>query len=355
MNAPLGLAGTDAVRVAVVGAGILGRRHARVLSEIAGVRLTGVADHSAERAAAAATPAGAPGFGSMDELLAAVDCDAVVVATPDHLHTDPVLAALAAGKHVLVEKPLATSPADARRMIDTAAAAGRVLQVNYSQRWVPEYAWMKEQIEAGAIGRPAMLISIKHDTIEVPTGMISWAASTSPIWFMSSHDIDLAAWYLDDQAESVVAHERRGVLEGLGIHVHDGVDALVRFAGGATASFHSSWVHPRSYPTLTAERMTIIGEAGVLEFQSRGRSVECYGTAGGRTITFAGPQTATEVDGRIEGAFRTSLMQFLTAIISGAEPTTAAARTLHVVDIQAAILAAARTGAPIRIGPAISA
>lgn len=339
----------EEIRVAVVGAGILGRRHARVFGEIEGARLVGVADHSPERAATAAARGGAPGFGSVEAMLAAVDCNAVVVATPDHLHLEPVLAALDAGSHVLVEKPLATSPADARRMIEAAARADLVLQVNYSQRWVAEYAWMKEQIAAGAIGAPVMAISTKHDTIEVPTDMITWAAATSPIWFMSSHDIDLIAWYLDDRAESVVAHERRGVLDALDIPVHDGVDALLRFAGGATASFHSSWVHPRSYPTLTVERMTIIGESGVLEFQSRGRQVECYGRSGGRSITFSGPQTATEVNGRIEGAFRSSLVHFLESVRSGSEPTTSAARTLHIVDIQDAILAAAASGASVRV------
>lgn len=341
------------IRVAVVGAGLLGRRHARVFHEIAGARLVGVADHSMERANAAAAPAGAPGFGSMQALLEAVECDAVSIATPDHLHLEPVLAALAAGKHVLVEKPLATSLPDARAMIDRADRGGLVLQVNYSQRWVPEYAWIKEQIEAGAIGRVAMVLSSKQDTIHVPTRMISWAASTSPIWFMSSHDIDLVTWFVNDSVESVQAQERRGILEALGIPVHDGVDALVRFSGGATAALHSSWIHPNTYPVITVDRMTIVGESGVIEFYSRGRQIECYGSTGGSTLAFTGPQTATEVDGRLEGAFRTSLLHFLAAVRGGPEPITAAARTLHVVEIQTAILAAASAGAPVQLGSSV--
>src|SRR5688500_94506 len=117
------------IRVVVVGAGILGRRHARVFNEIEGVRVVGVADHSLERAAATGNAA----FASLDDALAKVECDAVAVATPDHLHREPALAALAAGKHVLVERPLATSIADARAMIAAARAQQRVLQVNYSQ------------------------------------------------------------------------------------------------------------------------------------------------------------------------------------------------------------------------------
>lgn len=328
------------IRVAVVGAGILGKRHARVFGEIEGARLVAVADHSRERAEAAAN--GAPAFTSIEALLSSVECDAVAVATPDHLHRDPVSAALNAGKHVLVEKPLATSVADARAMIELARHKGVVLQVNYSQRWVAEYAWIKQQISAGAIGRPRFVLSSKQDTIFVPTRMINWAAQTSPIWFMSSHDIDLITWFLDERVTSVSARETRGVLDGIGIHVHDGVDALISFAGGATLNLHSSWIHPETYPTIVVDRMTIVGETGVIEFYSRGRHIECYTRTGGTTMEFTGPQTATEVNGRLEGAFRTSLLTFLGSIASGVEAPTAAARTLHVVEIQEAIVAAAR-------------
>jgi predicted dehydrogenase len=243
---------------------------------------------------------------------------------------------------VLVEKPLATTSADALTMIAEAQQRGLVLQVNYSQRYVPEYAWLKEQVAAGTIGAPAMVVSSKQDTIYVPTRMISWAAATSPIFFMSSHDIDLVTWFLDAQAESVSAHEHHGALEALGIQVHDGVDALVKYENGVVANFHSSWILPESYPTITVDRMTIIGTTGMLHFESRDRSVACYAATGGRVVTFSGPQTANEVEGRIHGAFRSSLEIFLSAVRSGIEPDTAARRTLSVVDIQAAILDSAR-------------
>jgi predicted dehydrogenase len=330
------------LRAAVIGAGILGRRHARVFHEIEGSRLVAVADHSLSRAQAAAQTAGAHAYPDADQMLNEVDCDVVSVATPDHLHLAPVMSALRAGKHVLVEKPLATSPADARAMIAEAQRRGLVLQVNYSQRYVPEYAWLKEQIAAGTIGTPAMIISSKQDTIYVPTRMITWAAATSPIFFMSSHDIDLVTWFLDARADTVVAHESRGALEALGVPVHDGVDALVKYENGVVANFHSSWILPESYPTITVDRMTIIGTTGMLHYESRDRSVACFATTGGRVVTFSGPQTANEVEGRIRGAFRSSLEGFLSAARSGLEPETAAQRTLHVVDIQAAILDAAR-------------
>jgi predicted dehydrogenase len=325
----------------VVGAGILGRRHARVFSEIDGAKLVAVADHSLERATTVAAAAGAQAFASIEVALDNVECDAVAVATPDHLHVEPVLTALNAGRHVLVEKPLATSVADARKLIDDAARRDLVLQVNYSQRWVSEYAWIKEQLDAGAIGRPLMIQSSKQDTVFVPAQMISWAAATSPIWFMSSHDIDLISWFLDDHVTDVAAREQRGVLEARGIAVHDGVDALLQFSRGATVALHSSWILPEAYPSITVDRMTIIGEAGAVEFESSGRRVACYSARGGKVVNFTGPQTATEVNGRIEGAFRQSLLSFLACVAGAPEAPTSARRTLHVVEIQEAILSAA--------------
>ena len=90
----------------------------------------------------------------------------------------------------------------------------------------------------------------------------------------------------------------------LGDSREDLVDALLRFSRGATVALHSSWILPESYPTITVDRMTIIGETGVIEFESSQRRVSCYSARGGKVVSFTGPQTANEVNGRIEGAFR---------------------------------------------------
>jgi predicted dehydrogenase len=321
-----------------------------------GVALVAVTSRSRDRAEAVAGEFGVPAWTDVEAMLRDVACDAVAVATPDHLHFDPVMNALRAGVHVLVEKPLATSLPEARTMVQEAAARGLVLQVNYSQRRVPEFAWIREQVDAGVIGRPVMIQSSKQDTIFVPTRMISWASETSPLFFMSSHELDLVAWFLGARATAVTAREQRGVLQARGIAAHDGVDALVAYDTGATASFHSSWIHPETWPQLVTERMTLIGEGGMIHFENQGRRVDCFTTAGGKTLTFSGPQTATEVDGRIVGAFTASLEEFRRCVLQRTEPTTSGARTLHVTETQLAILESVATGATVVLpGPTASA
>jgi predicted dehydrogenase len=340
-----GAVASGEIGVGVIGVGLLGERHARVWSEIPGARLVGVADASPVRAEQVGGRFGVPDYGEAAALLARDDVQAVSIATPDHLHAQPVLAALQAGKHVLVEKPLAIDLVEAAAMVTAARDAGRTLMVNYSQRFVPELSWAKRQIEDGAIGTPQIVRSLKDDRISVPTEMLRWAAQTSPIFFMTSHDLDLVRWYLDDEVESVYAQEVSGVLRGRGIDVHDGVEAIVRFQRGAVATFHSSWIHPAGFPGLTDSWLQIIGTDGVLSL-GRGREHELF-TAGGASAPRFG--TADDIAGALRGAFRHSLEHFLQSLRSQIEPMTSAARTLGVTATQCAIIESIRTQAPVTV------
>jgi predicted dehydrogenase len=331
--------------VGVIGVGLLGERHARAWSEIPGARLVGVADALSERAEQVAARFGVAGYGDAAALLDRPDLAAVSVATPDHLHTESVLAALRAGKHVLVEKPLATDLDEAAAMVRAARDAGRVLMVNYSQRFVPEFNWARTQIASGAIGRPLIVRSLKDDRISVPTEMLRWAARTSPIFFMTSHDLDLVRWYLEDEVETVYAQEASGVLRSRGIDVHDGVEVVARFRGGAVATFHSSWIHPPGFPGLTDSWLQIIGSDGVLSL-GRGREHELSVASGATSPRFG---TADEIGGTLRGAFRHSLEHFLEAVQTGSQPMTSAARTLGVTAVQCAIIASLRQGGPVTV------
>jgi predicted dehydrogenase len=329
----------------VIGVGLLGERHARVWSEIPGARLVGVADANSERAEQVGGRLGVAAYTDAATLLDRPDLSAVSIATPDHLHTQSVLAALRAGKHVLVEKPLATDLDEAEAMVVAARDAGRVLMVNYSQRFVPEFNWAKKQIADGVIGRPMIVRSLKDDQISVPTEMLRWAAETSPIFFMTSHDLDLVRWYLEDEVETVYAQEASGVLRARGIDVHDGVEVVARFRGGAVATFHSSWIHPAGFPGLTDSWLQIIGSDGVLSL-GRAREHELF-VAGGATSPRFG--TADDIGGALRGAFRHSLEHFLDSLRTGTQPMTSAARTLGVTAAQCAIIESLRQGGPVTV------
>ncbi len=338
------------LRLAVIGAGLLGTRHARVWHELPDTELVAVCDINPARAAEIAEQYNARGFDDYRRMFAECDLDAVSIATPDHLHREPVLAALAAGVHVLQEKPLATNAADARAIVEAAAQSDRVVMVNFSQRFVADHAWIHDALARGDLGKPRMVISIKHDNLSVPTGMIrGWARDSSPLYFMTSHDLDLVHWFLGADPVSVVAQETRGTLDALGIPVHDGLNALIQFDGNVIANFHSSWIHPNTYPRLADGYMQIIGDGGALTYNNRTRTAELYNAQGGQKIEFAGPHTADIVNGQVTGAFVTSLRHFVDCIRTGREPDTSPRRVLPTALAQAAAIQSSQTHSPIPI------
>jgi predicted dehydrogenase len=344
---------TEVLGVGVIGAGILGSRHARVFAELPAARLVAVADTHDGRAEEVASRHGARAFRDHREMLATLgpagtnEIAAAAVATPDFAHHDVVRDCLDAGLDVLVEKPLAMGVADARAMTRLAEQGRRLLMVNYSQRWLPEHRRIEELLRDGTLGRPAFIESHRWDAAWVPGRMIGWAARTTPIHFMSSHDIDLIVHWLGDRVESVSAVAHRGALaEARGLDgVVDGYAALLRFRGGTVASLHSSWILPDTFPTAADSYLELLGSRGAVWLSGNSRQLRLYATQHSEQVTYGGPVTATEVNGRIEGAFTESLHSFLAAVRARElDAPTSARRTMHVVELQEAIVRAAESG-----------
>jgi predicted dehydrogenase len=337
------------LNVAVVGAGLLGARHARVYAEMADCRLAAVCDVDAARADAVASRHGARPFTSLHAMLGA-GIDAVSVATPDHAHYDPVVACLDAGADVLVEKPLTVDPGEADALIRRAADRGRLLMVNYSQRWLPESRRIEQLLRQGDLGEVAFIESHRWDAAWVPERMIvSWAGRTTPIHFMSSHDIDLILTWTGRRVLRVYAVSHYGALSRK--EVVDGYMALLTLDGGARISLHSSWVLPETFPAAADSRLEVIGSRGALFLTGNQRELVVYLGDRSERVTYTGPQTANEVNGRLAGAFVASLEAFVRAAAAGDLDTpTSAARTRHVVEVQAAIIESAARGAEVTLG-----
>ena len=140
----------DTIRIGIVGAGIMARFHAETLADHPFAEVTAVASRSRQSAEALAKDIpGCRVHGSWEELVTDEQIDAVIVATPDHLHADAAVAAAEAGKDLLIEKPLTTSSADARRVVDAVRRSGVVAMTLLNHRWVPAYAQAHQLMRAG--------------------------------------------------------------------------------------------------------------------------------------------------------------------------------------------------------------
>lgn len=309
---------TEPVGVAVIGAGIMGSSHAASLADDLRVRLHGVAGLPHQSAVTLAERFGATvATDDYRRLLDDPAIDVVTVATPDDQHHEICAAALAAGKHVFVEKPLTTSLAAADDLMGAAESAGTILMVCFNHRWIPAYARAMQEIEAGNIGRPRMAYARKNDRIFVPTEMLSWASETTSAWFLSSHDIDLVNWFLGERPRTVYANAVRGVLDARGIDTPDAIQAQVTYEGGAVATFESCWIYPNTYPTMTDSFIEVIGERGVLQLP---RIDDQVWLSTEESFDFPRTSVGSDIHGRRAGAVTAALHHMITCVLEDRQP-----------------------------------
>ena len=233
------------LRAAVIGAGILGRQHAAYLQQHAAVDLVAVADLRAETAESLATTIGASAYTDYADMLRQVPLDLVVVATPDPLHRDPVVAAVEAGvPNIIQEKPFATTLADAAAIYESVERHGARLFVNYANRASPMDIATHYVIQSGLLGRPVYGEVHLDDNISVPTRMWGnrtreWAAGSSTAHFLLSHVVDLLRWYLAPaEITEVYAVSKQEVLG----YTPDLYDAFLTFDNGMQVRAKAEWI-----------------------------------------------------------------------------------------------------------------
>jgi predicted dehydrogenase len=235
--------------------------YAQALNDLAGVEVVGFAEPDPRAAAALGRT---PVVSSHDDLLSRFDPDAVIVATPDFAHRKAAVAVATAGKHLLIEKPLATSLDDAYAIRDAVEAGGGACLVGFENRWNPHVRTAHRSIAAGEVGAHITSSATLSNTWFVPTQMLSWAARSSPAWFLMPHTVDMLIWFAKSAPVSVVAVGSRGHLAARGVDTDDVVHALITYADGTTSSVTSAWTLPETAPAIVDFRFEFVGTAGSL-------------------------------------------------------------------------------------------
>jgi myo-inositol 2-dehydrogenase / D-chiro-inositol 1-dehydrogenase len=216
------------VRVGIVGVGNIGTSHALNLARaVSGSAVSVLFDADADRAAALAAELGARRVPTVPDLFEADDVDAVLVASPDDVHAEQLLLGLPAGKPVLCEKPLATTEADARAVLDAELALGRrLVQLGFMRRFDPGYVQLKRELTAEGIGEPLVVHNVHRNT-SAPYGLETERTLTN----MVVHELDICRWLLDEEYASVmVVAGRPGPLTPDG--QHDPILVVLRSASG---------------------------------------------------------------------------------------------------------------------------
>lgn len=251
------------IRYAIVGLGAaIAPLHLRALAALDGTTLVGAADAEPARAEARAAGLSVPLFDDHRTMLAEVRPDVVVVCTPHPSHAPITLDSLAAGAHVLVEKPIADSVGSADHMVEAADAAGRVLAVNFQGRFRPSVERARALIEAGAVG-PLVRVSCVEPWFRTAAYYRSagwrgtWQGEGGGVLMnQAPHTLDLLV-HLAGQPVRVWGWTgtRRHAIE-----VEDTAQALLEFPNGAPGSFATSTAEAGS-----VRRLEIVGERGAIE------------------------------------------------------------------------------------------
>lgn len=237
----------EPLNVALVGCGIFGEIHASTYAEYERANLVAVCDLAPERAEDFAGRFGGRATTDLADILADDAIQAVSVATPDHAHREVCVALAEAGKHILVEKPLATTVAEADAIVGAVESAGVTCMVDFHNRYNPPFVQIKQRIDAGDFGRPQMLFARLSDRLEVATDWFAWSGRTGPEWFLGSHVADLACWLFGDYPQRVYADGRKDVLAARGIDCYDALHIQLHFAEGF-ATLETSWSVPNTWP-----------------------------------------------------------------------------------------------------------
>ena len=299
------------IRFAVIGLGWFGEKHCEALAAIPNVELAAVCTRTKTRLHEIAARFNV-GIASTDyrELLAGDAVDAVSIVTMWDQHTAPAIAALQAGKHVFLEKPMASTLADCRAIVDAAERAAGALMVGHICRFNPRYAAARQEIAAGRIGRIVSLYARRNIPASVTPDILN---KIGPIVGDGVHDTDLMLWYTGAKITSAYAQ----TVDVRGLKHPDLGWTMYRFDSGATGVLEDVWCLPAGTPFQIDERMEIIGTEGTIHIQETSPSFAVSGRDGWRY-----PDTTywPELHGRRAGALRDELAYFATCIAEGRRP-----------------------------------
>lgn len=293
------------VRIGVIGAGWIGHEHIRRLTHtITGARVTAVTDIDTARAAEAAAPVGAQVLADGAAVIASDDVDAVLVTSWGPTHAEHVLNAIAAGKPVFCEKPLATTAEDCLRIIEAETAHGRrLVQVGFMRRYDAGYRQMKQVIDSGRIGEP-LIVHCAHRNPTVESYTSAMAALDTAV-----HEVDVLRWLLDDEIVSTQVLTPRATSKRFG-HLKDPQIMLFETAKGVRIDLEV-FVNCQYGYDIQCEA---VGEEGLVRLPDPA-------SVGVRTAAQHSTEVLTDWVARFRDAFDTEFREWIANLAAGAEPT----------------------------------
>lgn len=357
------------LRVGVIGVGgIANGKHMPALSKLPTVEMVAFCDLKKELAAKGAAEYGVPGakvYTDYQKMLAAGGLDVVHVCTPNNMHSEITVAALEAGNHVMCEKPMAKTSAEARKMVEAAKKSGKKLTIGYQNRYRPDSLYLKKAVENGDLGDVYFAKALAVRRRAVPTWGVflnEEAQGGGPLIDIGTHALDLTMWIMNNYEPKTVlgtsykklrgrknAANAWGSWDPAKYTVEDSAFGFITYKNGATIILETSW----ALNTLQLGEATCIlcgteGGADMLDgLRFNGEKFSRLWTtkpelSSGGVAYFEGGASDKPED--IEAA------QWINAVLKDKQPTVLPEQALRVTEILEAIYKSAATGKAIELG-----
>ena len=299
------------MKVGILGSGFMGGTHARAYKKITGVEVAAVSSQGLDKAQALAREVGARATTDDMAIVNDPSIEAISNTLPTHLHAEFTIAALKAGKHVLLEKPFALNAAGCDGMIAAQKASGKILLVAHVLRFWGEYVSLVEFVRSGKIGKPISAIATRLSQLPAwADWFVAPEKSGGAVLDLCVHDFDAVNWLLG--APKTVYARGRLYRPGLWNNVH----AILDY-GDAEGVVEGSEFMPEGYPFTAGLR--VICEGGVVEFLFRagGVSVEMGGV---NSLTVYEPGKSYALPGKPGDAYENQIAYFVDCVRNGRAP-----------------------------------
>lgn len=328
------------MKVAVIGLGVMGQTHARIYSEMSGVELTAIYDINREHADRMATQYRTNVADSLEALFGMEELDAVSICTSDDQHHELAMLACKYGKHVLMEKPLATDLNEAKEIIEQVKSSGIKMMVGHTLRWDPRYYHARQNVASGKIGSALHLYARRNNSYQ---NGLRLKGRTSVLMFLGVHDIDAIEWVTGDRIVEVYTVEVRNRLKEF--HVGDAAITTFKMASGAIGSYETSWVMPDGNYELDA-KLDIIGTAGAINVNIVNQNIQLHSEG-----NFTYPDTMYGVDlyGRLTGIMKEELTSFVLAVKEDVQLPITVDEAYRAVYIASCMEQSLQTGLPVAV------
>ena len=309
--------------IAVIGAGFWGRNHARNLKELHETRLIAVCDKDEARAKAIAELFGVEAYTDSRKMLKREDIEAVTVCTWSTNLAAEATNALKAGKHVLVEKPMANSVQEARKIVELAKKNQRYLMVGFLMRFIPGVQRIKEAVEKGEIG--TLVYATARRVSEWPERI----GDVGVVKDLAIHDIDITRYLFGDDPEEVYA--KAGSLRAQ--QYEDHAQIMLTFKGGKTAFIEANWLTP-----YKIRKLTVTGSKAIMTLDYITQEI---------TIETSGQTMAPRYE--VKEPLKLELQHFANSILNDKEPIITGVDGLKAVQVAEAALKSAQIGTAIKL------